>query len=510
MRNVPSASAACGLSTAAGRDDDRAVAVVHAALDAGVTFFDTADSYCSNESDIGHNERLIARALATWAGDRSRVIVATKGGLTRPDGQWVPDGRAKHLAAACEASCRALGVDRISLYQLHAPDPRVPFATSVRALDALKRDGRIEAIGLCNVNLRQLQEAREITEITAVQVELNPWQDANILSGVAGYCVLNGIRLVPYRPLGGPRRRRAIASDPLLSAIAVSHHATPHEVVLTWLAGLGEGLVPIPGPSRVETAASVGRAATIVLTDSERAQLDAHFPAAARLRRAKTPALVTAGAARDGEVVLVMGLPAAGKSTIARRFVERGYTRLNRDEIGGSLRAMVPALERQIVAGTTRLVLDNTYISRTSRAPIIEVATRFGLRTRGVWVATPVEDAQTNACWRMVEKYGRLLEPDEIRQTARRDAGIFGPGVHFRYERELEMPDPSEGFAAFEVVPFSRVLPPEFTERAVIVWCDGVLRRSRTGQRTPSSADDVEVEPGRGDRLREYQREAGG
>ena len=107
-----------------------------------------------------------------------------------------------------------------------------------------------------------------------------------------------------------------------------------------------------------------------------------------------------------------MGLPAAGKSTIARRFVERGYTRLNRDEIGGSLRAMVPALERQIAAGTTRLVLDNTYISRTSRAPIIEAATRCGCARRGVWVATPVEDAQTNACWRMVEKYGRLLEPD--------------------------------------------------------------------------------------------------
>ena len=95
----------------------------------------------AGSSDTGHNERLIARALASWGGDRSRIRVATKGGLTRPDGRWIPNGRARHLVAACEASRRALGVERIDLYQLHAPDPRVPLSTSVRALDALKRDG---------------------------------------------------------------------------------------------------------------------------------------------------------------------------------------------------------------------------------------------------------------------------------------------------------------------------------------------------------------------------------
>src|SRR5690242_7449848 len=120
------------LSTEPGRDDEQAIAVLHAALDAGVTLLDTADAYCLDDAERGHNERLIARALSTWPGDRSRVVVATKGGLTRPHGQWAPDGRAKHLATACEASCRALGVDRIALYQLHAPDPRTPLMTSVR------------------------------------------------------------------------------------------------------------------------------------------------------------------------------------------------------------------------------------------------------------------------------------------------------------------------------------------------------------------------------------------
>src|SRR6185295_6801551 len=109
----------------------------------------------------------------------SRIHVATKGGLSRPQGAWVADGRARHLVSACEASRRALGVERIDLYQLHALDPRTPLSTSVRALAALKRDGCIEHIGLCNVNVGQIEEARRITDIAAVQVELSIWHDDN-------------------------------------------------------------------------------------------------------------------------------------------------------------------------------------------------------------------------------------------------------------------------------------------------------------------------------------------
>src|SRR5262245_15052029 len=140
------------LSTERERDDERALTVLHAAFDGGVTFLDTADAYCMDDSDVGHNERLIARALTTWSGDRSRIVVATKGGLTRPRGEWVPDGRARHLRSACEASLRALGRERIQLYQLHVVDPRTALATSVRALAALKDEGLVERIGLCNVN----------------------------------------------------------------------------------------------------------------------------------------------------------------------------------------------------------------------------------------------------------------------------------------------------------------------------------------------------------------------
>src|SRR5262245_40281151 len=172
------------LSTERDRDETSAIAVLHAALDAGITYLDTADAYCWDESERGHNERLIARALASWSGDRSNVRVATKGGLTRPGGRWESNGRAKHLREACEHSLLALGVDRLDLYQLHAPDPRTPFATSVRALGQLKRDGLIGAIGLCNVTVGQIEEARRIAEIDAVQVEVSVWSDHHCLRGV--------------------------------------------------------------------------------------------------------------------------------------------------------------------------------------------------------------------------------------------------------------------------------------------------------------------------------------
>src|SRR5262245_11427054 len=204
--SVPRIGMGCmRLSTDRDRDEAGAVAVLHAALDAGVTVLDTADAYCRDETEIGHNERLIARALSTWQGDRSRIAVATKGGMTRPGGRWEPDGRARHLRAACERSRDALGVDRIALYQLHVPDPRTPLLTSVRALAALNADGLVGAVGLCNVTVGQIEVARQTIEVAAVQVELSVWNDAAILSGVAAYCVEHGLRLLAHRPLGGRR-----------------------------------------------------------------------------------------------------------------------------------------------------------------------------------------------------------------------------------------------------------------------------------------------------------------
>ncbi len=272
------------LSTAADRDEERALDVLHAALDAGVTLFDTANAYCLDRTETGHNERLIARALATWSGDRSTVRVATKGGLTRPEGRWEADGRAGALTAACESSLGALGVGSIDLYQLHAPDPRVPLATSVRALDTLRRRGLIEGIGLCNVTVGQIEEARRLTDIDAVQVEVSLWHDDNVLSGVVDYCTANGIPLLAYRPLGGPGHRRRIETDPVLGRLAADHGCTPFEIALAALADISPVIVPLPGPTRVETTRSAANTAKLRLSDDDRTQLRERFASVPRVR----------------------------------------------------------------------------------------------------------------------------------------------------------------------------------------------------------------------------------
>ena len=494
------------LSTERDRDDARSIDLLHAAFDAGVTLLDTADAYCWDDSERGHNERLIAHALSTWPGDRSSIQVATKGGITRPDGRWETDGRAKHLMAACEASRRALGVERIDLYQLHAPDPRTPFSTSVRALAALKRDGAIGGIGLCNATVGQIEEARRIAEIESVQVELSVWQDAGVLSGVAGYCIRNNLRLLAYRPLGGRRSRSRTAADPVLNDIAARHAATPFEVALAWLADLSSAIVPLPGVTRAETVESVRRSAQIQLTDEDRGALDKRFPSG-RLLRPGPSQRATSRLPQDAEVVLVMGLPGAGKTTFAEGLVAAGYQRLNRDEAGGSLRDLLPALERALASGATRIVLDNTYVSRKSRAEAVRVASERGVSVRCIWLSTTVEDSQVNAAWRLISRYGRIPGDEELAALQKQDVAAFFPTVQFRYQRELEPPDVSEGFSRVEQAPFQRRVDPAQVNRAIIVWCDDILFRSRSSARTPSSADDMEVIEDRAPALRRFQDE---
>ena len=461
------------LSTDPQRDEHDALAVLHAALDADVTLLDTADAYCLADDERGHNERLIARGLASWGGDRAAITVATKGGMTRPGGRWVPDGRAKHLAAAVEQSCRALRVDRLDLYQLHTPDPRLPFATSVRALAALQRQGLIVHLGLCNVTVTQIEEARRIAEIDAIQVEASLWHDRHFLSGVVRYCADHRLRLLAYRPLGGAKSVARTASHPVLRAIATECGATPFDVALAWLASLSDQIVPLPGPTRIDTARSSTQYRALHLDPGQMARLDAICPAARAVRHDPT-VMVNVGAAPrpDAEVVLIMGLPGSGKSTMAQALTAQGYVRLNRDELGGTLRDLVPALDRALASGTSRVVLDNTYVSRASRAAVIQAAAARRVAVRCVWLSTSIADAQVNAAGRIVERYGRLLDVEELAAHRTRDPAALPPMTQFRYQRELEPPDASEGFSRVDCVPFERRRDPSCVNRAVILWSD--------------------------------------
>lgn len=474
------------LSTEATRGDGLAVLV--AALDAGVTLLDTSDAYCLDDTDVGHNERLIAQALA----GRSGVRVVTKGGLVRPGGAWVPNGRAKHLAAAARASRDRLGA--IDVYLLHAIDPKVPLATSVRALAKLRDEGIARAIGLSNISLTQLEAAEAITKIDAVEVELSPWKLDALRGGLVAACEARGIELYAHRPLGGPAGAKRIAKDPAFRTVAARMGATPHEVALAWLRSLSPAVIPIPGATRVKTAAAreIALDAEALLTLSD---------------KGVGPGYPTVGPHdRTGEVVLVTGMPGAGKSTIAADYVARGYLRLNRDERGGSLLEIARALDEALAGGATQVVLDNTYPSRASRAPVIEIAHRHGIAVRCTFVDIAIEDAQHNAVARMLAQHGRLLEPAELAR-----AGNIGPGVQFRWRREAEPPRADEGFDAIDVRAFVR--EPELSQRpsvprapamsapAVLVELDALVWVGR-----PRAPEHVQLKPGAREALLAWAR----
>src|SRR5947209_8519788 len=201
---------------------DEGLATIVAAADAGVTVFDTARSYTDNEAQL-------ARALR---GRAPRVV--TKGGMGRPDGRWVPDGRARILRADCEASLEALDGLPIDLYLVHAPDPRTPWRTTIRALAKLVDEGLVRHVGVANVNRRQLDEALELAPIDAVQVAVSVYDDRAIRGGVVARCEERAVTVIAHSPLGGPRRIARLRRDETLHRDGASRE----QVALAWVLGV--------------------------------------------------------------------------------------------------------------------------------------------------------------------------------------------------------------------------------------------------------------------------------
>jgi aryl-alcohol dehydrogenase-like predicted oxidoreductase len=252
-------------------DSDRSIATIIAALDAGVTLIDTADAYHMHADEVGHNETLIAKALATWGGDTSQVLVATKGGHLRPgDGSWTLNGDPAYLKQAAEASLKRLGVDAIDLYQFHRPDPKVPYADCVGALRDLLDEGKIRMAGISNADPQQIRQAQEILggRLVSVQNQFSPAFRSS--EPELELCDELGIAFLPWSPLGGIRKAGQLGEQfAKYATIGEKHGVSPQQVALAWMLAKSPHVIPIPGASRPESIRDSAQAPELQLTDEE-------------------------------------------------------------------------------------------------------------------------------------------------------------------------------------------------------------------------------------------------
>lgn len=258
-------------------DEQQSISTIHAALEAGVTLIDTADAYhLPGAADVGHNEELIAKAVRTYGGDVSHVIIATKGGHLRPqEGPWAQNGDPAYLKQAAKASAHRLGVDAIDLYQYHRPDPRVPYADSVGALAELLDEGVIRMAGISNANVDQIKEANEVLggRLVSVQNQFSPRFRSS--EPELALCAEMGIAFLPWSPLGGISSASDLGSiHDEFARVAQSHGVSPQVVALAWELAKAEIVIPIPGASRPASIRDSSSAAELELTPEELRRLD--------------------------------------------------------------------------------------------------------------------------------------------------------------------------------------------------------------------------------------------
>jgi aryl-alcohol dehydrogenase-like predicted oxidoreductase len=255
-------------------DEERAIATIRAALDAGVTLIDTADAYSPDEATFGHNELVVAKALKECGVGSDEVLVATKGGHTRNGTEWELDGRPEYLRDACIASIQRLGVEQIGLYQHHRPDPKVDYAETLGGLKALLDEGLIAMAGISNADPDQILLARDLLGegLAAVQNQFSPAFRSS--RPEIDLCDELGIAFLAWSPLGGMSDAADLGSKwHAFTEVAERYDVSPQQVCLAWELSLSGTLIPIPGASRPESVEDSVRAADLELTAEDLATL---------------------------------------------------------------------------------------------------------------------------------------------------------------------------------------------------------------------------------------------
>ncbi|WP_013320214.1 aldo/keto reductase [Gloeothece verrucosa] len=256
----------------------QSIEVIHKALDLGVTLIDTADSYCQDESDKHHNEKLIAEALQKYKGDTSQVIVATKGGLMRHGGNWSRNGNPDHLRTTIHESYQALGGEKpIAVWQYHAPDSNYTIKEALTPAKEAIEQGLIRYVGVSNFSVEQIKQAREIVEIVSVQNQYNPWYREPEFDGVLEYCEEEGLTFLPWSPLGGSRRVSSLKDIPIIAQLAQEKAVSVYQIVLAWLLSKSPCVVPIPGASKTSSIEDSVKALAVKLSSEEIQRLESQL-----------------------------------------------------------------------------------------------------------------------------------------------------------------------------------------------------------------------------------------
>src|SRR4051794_742529 len=260
-------------------DEADAIATIHAALDAGVTLLDTADVYAPSWDLMGHNERIVGKAVKSYGGGTDDVVIATKGGITRSEGEtWGRDGSLDHLRFAVEQSLRALQVDVIDLYQWHRPDRWKLYGDVIASFQTLQQEGKIKAIGISNANVEEIDVARQVLGeggLASVQNQFSPRHPGSYDELL--HCGRHGVAFLPWSPLGGTGGGARSVGERfgVFAEVGRDRGVSPQQVVLAWELALGSHVLPIPGARRQESITDSAAAADLVLSEEELAACSA-------------------------------------------------------------------------------------------------------------------------------------------------------------------------------------------------------------------------------------------